>query len=166
MRKRDSLREWLLRSVSGLSDQPERLHTFIEEFRVACLPGATLSYRYNYQLVVMVEDFGDEIHNLVVPILAWLAVHQPQLLNEERGDGLPGALDILDNKTADFEIRLDLNERVVVTETQAGGWQVEYPEEPKFPAEFAGASGARLWQLYFDRGPQRDLVAAHPDHLP
>jgi hypothetical protein len=166
MRKPDLLREWLLRAVPGLSDHPERLHIFTEEGRIACVRGATLSYRHSYQLILMVEDFGDATHSLIVPILAWLSKHQPELLDEKGSDGLPFAQDILDNKTADFEIKLDLSERALVTETEAGGWQVEYPDEPKIPDEFAGASGARLWRLYFDRGPQRDLVAVHPDHLP
>jgi P2 phage tail completion protein R (GpR) len=166
MRKRDSLREWLLRSVSGLSDQPERLHLLVEEFRVATVPGASLSFEYRYDLAVVVEDFGADLHNLVVPILAWLSEHQPDLLQREGPTGLAGALDILDNKTADFELKLALSEKVVVSPTDDGGWQVAYPMPAPFPDIFEGAASARLWRLYLTHPPDHDLVAVHPDHLP
>jgi hypothetical protein len=166
MRKPDSLREWLLRSVPGLDAQPERLHLFVEEGRVHCVPGKTLSYQYVYQLVLILEDFGADSHALIVPILAWLAQHQPDLLHERGDEGLPISQDILDNKTADFEMRLDLKERVIVTPTVAGGWAVEYAADPQIIDTFEGADGARLWRLYLTNSPDHVLAAVHPDHVP
>lgn len=166
MRKPDSLREWLLRSVPGLAAQPERLHLFIEEGRVQCVPGGNLSYIYAYQLTVMLEDFAHESHAVIVPFLAWLSANEPTFLAERGGAGLTISQDILDNKTADFEIKLDLKETVIVTQTADGGWQVEYPAAPVFPAVFEGAEAARLLRLHLTHPPDHDLVAVHPDHLP
>ena len=166
MRKPDQLRAWLLRSVAGLADQPERLHLWVENGRLRSVPGKTLSYEYRYELIVIVEDFSGETHDLVVPVLAWLSKYQSDLLRHVTDDGLPINHDILGNSSANIEIKLALKERVIVNQTPAGGWQVEYPAEAEFPESFAGG-GVNLAELYL-RNPPRDLsfMVSNPDDAP
>jgi P2 phage tail completion protein R (GpR) len=164
MRKPDALRTWLLRAVPGLKDQAERLHLWIEKSRIHCNVGETLSYETRYELIVTIENFAHDSDKFIVPILSWLSHNQPDLLRNTREDGLPMFHDILDNKTADIEIKLALKERAIVTQTPQGGWRVEYPSEPTFPETFVGAEGARLLKLYLVNPPaEAELVAEHSD---
>lgn len=163
MRKPDSLRAWLLRSVPDLAADPDRLHLFVEEGRLVCARGDSLSYEYRYQLTVVIENFAGGAEAISVPLLVWLAQNQHEMIDPEAS--IPFALDILDNASADHEIKLDLTERVVVAALPDGGWRIEYPPEPEFPVNFESAP-ARLWQLWASLGNDRDLVAVHPDHLP
>lgn len=167
MRLPDSLRAWLLRSVPGLETDPTRLHIYHGEDsgRIVAQRGATLSYRLGYDLIVFVEDMAHDLHALIVPVLAWIAANQPELMDADPA-GIPFSVQILDNKTADIEIRLALSETVIVTPTETGGWTVTYPERPAFPAIFDGAPDARLWQLWLDSFGDHHLAAVHPDHLP
>lgn len=163
MRKPDTLCDWLLRSLPFLDAHPEKLHLFIEEGRIITVRGETLSYKYSYDLVLVLEDMADDSHALIVPLLAWIAKNQPDLLT---GDGLPFTQDILSNAARDIEIRLALTETVVVNATVDGGWDVSYPAAPAFPALFEGSEAARLRQLWLDGGAGPDLVAWSADAAP
>lgn len=162
MRKPDDLRAWLLRSVKGLSGQPERLHLWVEAGRIVCIPGATLSYQYAYDLIVIVEDFAAEAHNFIVPLLSWLNTNEPALLRDKGQDGLPIYHDILGNSSADIEIKLPLIERALVKHTAQGGWEITFPQEPPFPEQFVGAESARLLQLYLTNPPTEPYLVTPP----
>jgi P2 phage tail completion protein R (GpR) len=167
MRKPDLLRAWLLRAVPDLSDHPDRLHLWIETGRIICIPGATLSYQYRYDLILTVEDFARPADHLIVPLLAWLNDHEPQLLRELGQEGLPINHDILGNASADIEIKLALKERALVSQNAQGGWEVTFPPDPVFPETFVGAESARLLKLYFTNAPHPpELVVAPTNPVP
>jgi P2 phage tail completion protein R (GpR) len=158
MRKPDSLREWLMRSVSGLAAQPDRLHMFIDEGKVIARRGNSLSFAYEYSLTIVIEDFAQPREAIDVPLLAWIADNQSELLDRDAAYSFDA--DILDNKSADIEIKLTLMERAVVAATEGGGWEVTFPDEPRLDPPFEGAEHSRLWRLLM----RSDLVAVHPDH--
>lgn len=165
MRKPDSLRQWLLRSVHQLRGQDERLHLWIEEGRIICVEGKSLSYQYRYDLILTLEDFGAEADKLIVPLLAWLSENQPELLRDQDSPGIPIIHDILSNKSTDIEIKLPLSEKVIVTHTPEGGWNIEYPPERTFPESFNVHESTRLLQLYLAQPPAEGVLVAASNSL-
>ena len=171
MRKVDHLRAYLLRAVPTLKDQSDRLHTSMNRGTVRSVMGKTLSYKVEYDAVVMIEDFAGETDHVIVPLLAWIAEQEPLLLHPDYA-GLPFEMDILDNKTADMQFRIPLTERVIVTTNPDGSWTATYPADTVLPINFDGADPPHaLWQLWGTRfaetlGEERGLITAHPDHLP
>ncbi len=169
MRKLDSLRTWLLRAVPMLSATPERLHVTSEPGRIVCVQGASLSYRIEYPITVRVEDLAASSDQIIVPLLAWIAEHEPSQLGTD-APGLSFEMFPLDNHMADIEFTIPVVERAVVEETDDGGWQVTSAPELPLPMAFDGANPpARLWQLWGTRTmaePETKIIVAHPDHLP
>lgn len=151
MRKPDSLKTLLLATVPGLDKSPERLALFIDRGQIVGGNGRSLSFEYRYTLNLVVESFTGSLDMLMVPILAWIAEHQPELL------GVPGAqpftyeAEILDEESQDISVMIALREPVIVTPKDGGGYAVSHPVQPPPQSldHFEGVpSGARLWQLF------------------
>lgn len=144
MRKADSLRRWLTACLpTDFQANPDRLQIYIEAGQIAARQSATLSFVYQYTLKALVTDFAGDTDRLMVPILAWIAKEQPELLR--RSDSQPFAFEaeLLDTETADIEISMDLTERVIVTPRADGsGYDVDHPPEPDFTDAFAGVNAS------------------------
>lgn len=159
MRKPDGLRRLLLATVPGLSAAPERLQLFIDKGRVAARAGGTLSFEKHYLLNVVVTDYAGDVDAIMVPVLAWIAEQQPDLL--QRADVYPFEFEaeIMDADTADIRIGIELSERVRVTPRASGGYDVTHVEEATRDADrFPGVCG-NLWQLFL----RDELVAQTSD---
>lgn len=148
MKKPDALKRLLLHAVPQLAAAPERLQIFIDEGRVAARAGVTLSFEYRYRLDLVVQDFAGDRTALFVPILAWLAEAQPDLLQRENGEPFTFESEVLDDDTADVSIRIDLTEPVLVQPAPGGGYAVRYLDEPGDPDRFEDVCGVNLWQLF------------------
>lgn len=160
MQKPEGLRRLLLATVPGLEANPERLALYIDKGTIAARSGTTLSFEYRYTLTLVVEDYAGDMDAIAVPVLAWIAEQQPDLL--ARGEQEPFAFEaeILDGDAADIEIQIELSERVRVLPRPGGGFDVSHPAEPPIDGDhFAGACGAKLWQLFL----RDDLVAQTSD---
>ena len=156
MQKPDGLRRLLLASVPGLRDAADRLQLFVDRGRVAARAGRTLSFEYRYTLTVVVTDYAGAIDAITLPILAWIAEAEPALLTREDQEPFAFEAEILDADTADVQIRIDLTERVRVSERAGGGWDVVHVDEATAAIDaFPGVCGVTLWQLYL-----RDLLIA------
>jgi hypothetical protein len=144
MRKPDNLRAFLLANVPELKDTPERLSLFVEAGQIACTGNRTMSFEYRYSLKLTLQDFAGDADHVVIPVLAWIARHQPDLLNP--GDKSPIAFDaeILDADSTDLELSIDLSEPAIVTAGDAG-YSVDHPDEPADDDSF----GPGVWQLFF-----------------
>ncbi|MFT3967100.1 MAG: phage tail protein [Sphingobium sp.] len=82
MRKPDSLKKLLLATVPGLATNPESLALFIDNGGIVGGNGRSLSFEYRYQLNAVIEAYAGDDDAVMVPILAWIAEHQPELLNK------------------------------------------------------------------------------------
>lgn len=146
MKKPDLLRQALTAAVPRLAQHPDTLHMFVDRGRVIATGGPSLSFEYAYTLNIVVTDYPDDAHTVVLPILAWLRAHQPDLLlnRERQRDGFTFEVDILDHATVDLSIDLHLTEAVRVR-TVAGQLVVEPIGEPaldKLSSEVLEAVGA------------------------
>lgn len=131
MNKPDSLRRALTTAIAELAQNPDKLHCFVQEGRVISTSATSLSFEYAYTLEIIVTDYRDHADTLIVPILAWLRIHQNEMLSnpELMQDGFSFEVDILNHDTVDLAIKLKLTERVGVHE-RAGRYVIEHYEEP------------------------------------
>lgn len=150
MKKAGELRKHLEQWVPDLKRHPDKLSLFIEKGHVACRLGANLSYRYEYPLQILITDFTEPLDVLVVPLLAWIEQHQPQLLQnpDTQGKAIAFEAEVLDNERADIAITLDLSESVRVAATE-GGYSCTHLAEPARP----DLTGPLNWQIYLAGEP-------------
>lgn len=131
MKKPDSLRQALTQTIPELAQNPDQLHCFIQEGRISATSATSLSFEYAYTLEIIVTDYSAEPNTLIVAILAWLRVHQNEMLSnpELMQDGFSFEVDILNHDTVDLAIKLKLTERVGVHE-KYGQYTIEHYDEP------------------------------------
>jgi hypothetical protein len=151
MKKPADLRAHLTNWVPDLAAHPGKLHLLIEKGAVATKLGAGLGFEYRYTMQVIITDFAEPADVLVVPLLLWLQVNQPDLLMDpvRRDKALAFEAEISSHDTIDLAITLDLSERVLVKPLLSGGYQCEHLGETQLPDE----SGPPLWQIYLGGEP-------------
>lgn len=149
MKKAQQLREHLALHVPALKSDPEALHVFIEKGALACRLGS-LSFEYRYDLNLIITDYAEHADTVMVPLLAWIAVNEPNLMQN------PGTLEevlrfeaeIIDHDKADLSITLPIRERVVVSKTLSG-YNAQHFPEPPLP-DLGGTPG---WELFLNGDP-------------
>lgn len=133
MKKPDSLRALLRTAVPQLKRDPDKLHIFLDEGNIIATAANSLSFEYQYILNAIVTDYAGHPDTLMVPILGWLKVNQPEMMlnRDKMRDGFSFEAEILNTKTADISIKLRLTERVVVTDDPTSGTRtVTHLDEP------------------------------------
>jgi hypothetical protein len=161
VKKPESLKALLLASVPGLKDKPENLSMFIDKGRIAARLSGSLSFEYRYTVNVVVQDYAGNVDELFVPLLAWVADQQPDLLERDQQEPFSFDAEILDGDLADISIDLELTERVKVTRTEAG-LLATHLDEPSRADAFDGVDGAVLWAGILD-DMTAGTVAVIPD---
>ncbi|RRZ95821.1 phage tail protein [Erwinia sp. 198] len=116
MEKPTQLRRALTDSVPLLQRNPDGLNMFIDGGRIASTLASSLSFEYQYQLNLVITDYGDDIDLIMVPLLAWLRENQPDIMatEEKRRTGFTFKVDVLSDTLCDISIDLQLTERVIV----------------------------------------------------
>lgn len=112
MKKPEGLRRLLL--ATALKDQPEKLQLFIDRGGVTCRRGRNLAFAYDYTLNVVVQGYTGEVNALMVPVLAWVAEQQPDLLDKAPYKPFEFESELLDDDSADVSINIELTENVLV----------------------------------------------------
>ncbi|MFJ2428504.1 phage tail protein [Pseudomonas sp. NPDC087804] len=133
MKKPDSLRAILRSAIPQLKRDPEKLHIFLDEGNIIATAANTLSFEYQYILNAIVTDFEGHPDTLIVPILDWLRVNQPEMMlnRDKMRDGFTFEAEILNTKTADISIKLRLTERIAVNDDPATGKRIiKHLDEP------------------------------------
>jgi hypothetical protein len=144
MKKLTSLRAHLIASVPVIGNDPAKMEIFIDKGDVKVRAGS-LSFEYGYTVSIWVQDLAGSVNNLLVPLLAWIAVNQPDLF--EKGDRKPFTFEseLLDAETCDITISMDLTELVRVEQKQEGLKVTNLPE-PGMLDVFPGVpTGTNLW---------------------
>lgn len=147
MKKPASLRDLLLRAVPALRDDPALLAIYVDKGQVAARAGKSLSFEYRYKLNLVVQDYSGDRNLVVVPILAWIAQNQPDLLQAPSSIPIEFESEILDAETCDLSFTLNLTERVTVQAREGGGYEVRNLDEEGDPDRFPGLCDTLLWQL-------------------
>ena len=146
MEKPKQIREVLTRCVPHLKTNPDKLHLFIAPGNVESTGARSLSFEWQYPLSIGVIDFAGHPDQLVVPLLAWLRQHQPELFTnpDKRENAIKVESELLAGDLYDLLITIPLTERVIVTQTEEGiGWQ-HVPEPPEDPYD------GITWELFIN----------------
>jgi hypothetical protein len=138
MIKPASLRAAISNACPWFAQNPENLHVFIEDGLFRSTLSGGLSSEYNYTLVLVITDYAEDPDRLFISIVAWLRVHQPDMLEnyDRQRENFAFAVDYLDNQKCDIEIKLRaLTERVLVdvedTDGEGGvAVQIRHAVEP------------------------------------
>ncbi|MDQ8022183.1 MAG: phage tail protein [Moraxellaceae bacterium] len=132
MYKPNSLRSALEAADEDLKRNPDRMRVFIDEGSVRATAATSLSFEYGYILNVVVLDYARHADHLIAPTLAWLSVHQPEMLQNPdlMRDGFTFEADILNNKAVDLSLKLRLTERVAVSVGAGGALVCQHLDEP------------------------------------
>lgn len=135
MKKPQSLREHISNCVPCLKRDPDKLHVFVEKGTIVSRIGGGLSFEYRYTLNLIITDFADHPDTLTIPLLAWIAVNQPENLQnpDKQENAFRLEAEIIDLDKSDISIELDLTERVIVSANPDGSYTATHPDEPAQP---------------------------------
>lgn len=148
MKKPESLRQMLLQFVPALASDPTKLSLFVDKGRIAAVAGS-LGFEYRYTLNVVVQDYAGSPDDLMVPVLAWIGQHQPDLLQRTDQEPFHFESELLDATTADVSIYIEVDEAVRVTPKEGGGFDAVRVEPDAAPDDF-GIGCVPLWQLFLN----------------
>lgn len=143
MNKPKSIRDFLQAKVPALMQRPDDFLTFIESGQVVSTQSANPSFVYHYKLNLVVLDFNGHADEIMLPILIWLRINQPDILTGEPNDKFTFEAEILTNETTDISISLQLTERVKVT-VDGDTLTTHHCGEPPLD----DLSGPTDWQLF------------------
>lgn len=146
MKKPASLRAALVAANPTMANDPDKLLVFIDAGNLLATYAPGLSYEYAYTLNLILTDYTGDPNAVMVPLLMWVRDNQSELMDnpDKRRDGITFEADIVDNDRCDLSIKLQLTERVIVTQGDGGVLTIVHADEPQSEALLA----AEHWQLY------------------
>lgn len=150
MKKAESLKELLLASVPALADDPAKLAVFVDKGKVSAVRSHTLAFELGYTVTIWIEAFGGDPDGLFVPVLAWIAENQPELIGRPDSEPFAFESELLDGDSADITIEIELTERVLVERRGNGKLRTVHVDDAPTPDVFVGAEGVNLWQTVLD----------------
>lgn len=142
MRKPIELRAFLTERIPHLAKHPDKLLVFVEKGSVATKQGRGLGFEYRYTLQLVFTDYVEPADTITVPLLVWISTNQPDLIADttKRDQAIRIEAEIIDHKTTDIAITLELSERVLVKPVEGGGYECEHLPEPEMP-DLGGPTG-------------------------
>lgn len=162
MLKPGSLRAHLTAALPELARDPERLVVLARAGRIITTGTAALSFEYAYTLQMIVLDYAGHADAVMVPLLAWLKRHQPELMDnpDTRDKAIRFEVEYLTPQTIDLSIEVDITERVLVRprDRAPGGLNVIHVPEPPHPGNIEQHEHWTLWL--------KDELLAEWDHDP
>lgn len=146
MYKPNSLRQHLSHANPDLKQNPDKLLIFADMGHIVAVGTGSLSFEYQYKLNIIIIDYAGSEDAIMVPLLAWVSIHQIELLShhEKRQTGIQFEVDFNNHETIDLSIKLDLTERVIVKKEHEGKLQVTHRPEPQPMLDYAD----RHWSLH------------------
>lgn len=152
MIKPQSLRDLLASALPDLARDPDRLLIFIDRGSVVSTLAPGRSFEYRYTLNLIITDYAGHPDAVMVPLLDWIRVNQPELLaNDKRRGEIAFEVDVLANDKVDMDIKLPLTERVGVHAGADGALTIEHYPEPVIEQPYPPGR----WRLYL----KDDLLA-------
>ena len=156
MIKADALKAWILQcNPDRLAERPDSLTLFVEKGGMAIRGGLQGGFEYRYRLQLLITDFGGDYDQVLVPVLAWVATHQPELLAgyATNSHAVDFSAEQLGDGKVDLLVELDLTEAVRLVPRAGGGFDVTH-----LPEELDCGCGPTHWQLFL-----RDVLIAEWD---
>lgn len=154
MKKADDLKAWILAcNPDRIAESADRLTLFIEKGGMAGRGAIADGFEYRYSVQLLITDYAGDYDALLVPVYAWVARNQPELLAgyTTNNHAVGFSVEQLGDGKVDLLVELDLTEAVRLVPRVGGGFDVTHlPEIAPDPED-----GPRHWSLYL----KDDLVA-------
>ena len=128
MRKIDSLRAALFAAIPELANDYNRLRVWVDRGAGEGRQTASNSFGLKFRLNVLAVEVATDLSLITLAVLKWLRANQPELL-QPGADSFSFDADILDDKTSDVLIQIDITQNYVVTVDGQGGEYVEAVEQ-------------------------------------
>ncbi len=150
MDKAQSFREHMTSYVPELKNNPDKLHVFLEKGNVVARDGST-NWEYRYEINAFVTDFSGHPDELFFPLILWVAVNQPSLMqNPDKAENdINFEAEPLDHKKYDISIIFPVTEAVRVTQN-GDKFDIEHLPEPST----ADITGPSPWELIIRHVPR------------
>lgn len=129
MKKPDSLRAALVATMPELAVNPAQLIMWVDQGGVASTMTPSFSFAYRYRLNILLLGFAGQSAAVMIAVLAWLRVQQPDLLQPKK-DAISFDADFLDAGAVDLQLAIDLTEQVRTTRRVDGGFDMIFMAEP------------------------------------
>lgn len=153
MKKPNQLRQVLQQSHDFFVKNPDNLQIFVEDGKIINTGTENLSFEYKYKLNLIVTDYPDDITKIVLPVMAYLKINQPELFANPtlRDNAILFTPDFNNNNTADLHFEIGpMTEMVVVTHKEANEVTLDYAPEPVWQKERVKVYLENENQLIFD----------------
>lgn len=131
MKKPNQLRKILEQSIPDFVKNPDRLQLYVDGGQIVATGAESFSFEYRYTLNIIITDFAQDIASLIVPIIAYLRINQPEIFEnpQMRENAFKFQVDYNNNDTADISFEIKLTERVV-SKKDGDSVQIHYAKEP------------------------------------
>jgi hypothetical protein len=162
MYKPNSLRAHLSALLPDLRQDPDKLLIFVDNGHIVAMGSESRSFEYRYQLNLIFTDFTGDEDTIMVPLIDWLATHQPDLLNNHatREKAIRFDVDYNNHQSVDISLEIDLSESVKVRQS-AQAFHITHVGEPTL----APAYSAPYWTLYKGENKLVEWAMPDPDSL-
>jgi len=149
MQKLASLRAAIVAALPELAVDPDRLLCTATKGKIASRGTTSLGYEYRYTASLWLLDFSAESAVLMSAILLWARDNQRDLLEGDRAlQAIAFEAEVLDDKTIDLNVQLELTDAVALAPRAGGGHALTFlPEPPR--AGFELLSDAPLGEIWF-----------------
>lgn len=149
MLKPASLRARLLEALPELERDPDKLVVIARGGRLVTTGTGSLSFEYAYTVQAVVLDFANHADAIMVPVLAWVQEHQPEIFDNPtlRESAIRFEVEYTNGATVDVSVEIDLTERVLVKPRagQPGAFDIKHVPEPEHPGRVPFAEHWSLW---------------------
>lgn len=132
MRKIDTLKDAIFACLPELKRDPDRIRIWIERGTAKSTQTDSRAMTSAFQLNVLIVEMASDMHVLFLAIFEWMRVNQPDLLTPT-GEAISFDADILDNRTADVLLQLQLDQAVGAAPDGSGGYTIAYLPERNPP---------------------------------
>lgn len=124
MKKPASLRAALAALMPEYARDTDRLAMWVEKGHVRSRLGSH-GFAWEYELTILLKEFAGDPAVPFFVITEWLRLNQPEALAPGDRNGFVFEADILDDKTWDIQVVLELDDLVVATPAGNGSWNLE-----------------------------------------
>lgn len=140
MLKSELMRAAIVAHNPFFTREPDRLEVYVTKGNIVASGTPSPSFAYKYELNVLAMDYPGELDDLAIPILAWAAENQTELLFNpaRRESGIGFDAQILNDGTADILFVISATENVVITSGQNGRPVATHRVEPKMQDDVIG----------------------------
>lgn len=149
MYKLSSLHDHLKRAIPALQVNPDKLTVLARGGKIVATGTGSLSFEYTYTIQVVLLDFEAHADSLMVPVLAWVQIHQPEILDNpvQRERAIRFECEMLNRVTVDLMLEVDVTERVLVgpKNGQTGALEARHVGEPPHPGAIPVEEHWTLW---------------------